>query len=207
MKLKILMHTLVSVVFIGLFGTVYAEDTRYEVLEPYQATQSGDRIEVVEFFWYGCPHCYAVEPYLEHWNENKPDDVEFRRVPGVLSGKWIPHARAFYTAEKLGILEKIHRPLFDAIHKDRQRISSQDHLADFFAEYDVDKEEFNRIYESESVTEQIKQAYLAAKNYSITGVPTLIVNGKYRTSVAQAGGNKELIATVNDLIDRERQSD
>lgn len=205
MKLKILLGVFIAAFLLALSGMGRAEDTRYEVVEPYQATQSGDRIEVVEFFWYGCPHCYSVEPYLEHWNENKPEDVEFRRVPGVLSGKWIPHARAFYTAEKLGVLEKIHRPLFDAIHKDRQRISNQDHLADFFADYDVDKAEFNRIYESEAVTDQIKQAYLAAKSYSITGVPTLIVNGKYRTTVSQAGSNKELIATINDLIDRERQ--
>lgn len=204
MKVKLATGIFIAAVLIGLYTTGRAEDTRYQIIDPVQPTQSGDKIEVVEFFWYGCPHCYALEPYLEQWERNIPDDVAFRRIPGVLGSNWIPHARAYFTAKKLGIVDRIHRPLFDAIHKERKRIDNQESLADFFAGYGVDKDEFNRIYESEVVTDQLKQSYLAAKSYGISGVPTIIVNGKYRTSVSLAGGDKELIVTINDLVEKER---
>ena len=204
MKIKSAFSFFIAAVLIGLYSTGHAEDTRYQIIDPFQPTQSGDKIEVVEFFWYGCPHCYALEPYLEHWEKSLPDDVAFRRIPGVLGSNWIPHARAYYTAQKLGMVDKIHRPLFDAIHKERKRIDNQKSLADFFAAYGVDKDEFNRIYESDAVTDQLKQAFITAKNYGIRGVPAIIVNGKYLTTVTLTGGDKELIVTINDLIEKER---
>ena len=182
-------------------------DDGYQPIRPAQPTQAPEgKIEVVEVFWYGCPHCYAFEPYLEKWLQTKPDDVVFRRVPGVLNNSWVPHAKAYFTAEKLDILPKIHEPLFDAIHKDRKSIFTEDQLRDFFAEYGVDPDEFTKIYNSDEIETKTKQAFFMARGYRLTGVPSVVVNGKYMTSGSLAGSFENLLAVVNYLIDKERNS-
>ena len=178
----------------------------YEVLNPPQPTESGSKIEVVEVFWYGCPHCYSLEPYLEKWLETKPDDVEFRRIPGVLGKNWLPHARAYYTAEILGILDKIHKSLFEAIHRDNKNVMDEKSLRDFFVQQGVKKDEFDKVYQSQEVTDKVKEAFIAGQGYNLTGVPTIIINGKYRTSAAMTGSNQKLIETINQLLDRERNT-
>lgn len=198
-----------KLLFSGLFSLLvvtcaWAADP-FERINPPQPTQSGDRIEVVEVFWYGCPHCYALEPYLDKWLETKPDDVEFRRIPGVLGRNWLPHARAYYTAEKLGILGKIHQQMFNAIHVERTDLGSEKKLASFFKDHGVDRDEFMKTYESEEITDKIKQAFVAGQGYGLTGVPAIIVNGKYRVSASTAGGNARLIEVVNMLIEQERK--
>lgn len=202
--------SIVAVLFIMAVGiaTVFAGGSRslsdyYLPVQPPQPTENGDRIEVLELFWYGCPHCYSLEPYLEHWAKKKPDNVEFRRVPAVLGKNWIPHARAFYTAKELGIVDEIHGPLFDAIHKQKRNINSEDSLRNFFAEHGVDEDEFTRIYNSDKVQDQLKEAFLTGKNYKITGVPSVVVNGKYLTGSALAGSNQNLITVINRLIEKE----
>ena len=177
----------------------------YRMVEPPQPTMSGDgRIEVVEFFWYGCPHCYAFEPFLENWLKNKAADVDFRRVPAVLNKSWIPHARAYYTAEKLGILGKIHTPLFDALHRDRKRIYTESELKDFFSGFGVDGATFDANYGSNEVDTRIKQAFLLAQSYRVMGVPTIIVNGKYEITGTLAGSFENMIKAMDMLIARER---
>lgn len=189
--------------FVLVSGLAWATDP-YERINPAQPTKSGDKIEVVEVFWYGCPHCYALEPYLEKWLETKPDDVEFRRIPGVLGRNWLPHARAYFTAEKLDVLDKTHRPMFDAIHVGRVDLGNEKKLANFFREHGVDRAEFIRIYESEEITDKVKQAFVAGQGYGLTGVPVIIVNGKYRVSSSTAGGNTKLVEAINMLIEQER---
>ena len=176
----------------------------YEPVYPPQPTRTGEKIEVVEVFWYGCPHCYSLEPYLDQWLEKKPDDVEFLRLPAVLGKGWIPHARAYFTAEKLGLVDKIHGPLFDAIHRDGEHINDENRLGQFFSEYGVDKGEFTRIFNSEDVDDKVKESYVMGKRYGITGVPAIIVNGKYRTSASMTGGNSNLMAAIDQLIEMER---
>jgi len=144
-------------------GATGAADGTYKRIKPAVPTQSGDKIEVVEIFWYGCMHCYAFEPYIDNWLKSLPADVEFRRVPGVLNKSWMPHARAYYTAEKLGVLERIHKPLFQALHRQRKRISTEDDLREFFVEKGVDAEQFTRSYHSQGVEIKVKQAFLAAR--------------------------------------------
>lgn len=206
MKLKTLFAALFATIIFIFTSGVQAADQPYQIVEPAQPTHSGDKIEVTEIFWYGCPHCYAFEPYVEKWLKNKPDDVVFRRVPGVLGRDWMAHARAYYTAEQLGILDQIHRPLFDAIHKDRRKIFTGEQLRDFFAEHGVDKDEFTKIFNSPEVTEKIKQAFIEGQNYKVTGVPTVIVNGKYRTSASMAGSYQKLIDVIKQLVDMERSN-
>lgn len=176
----------------------------YEDVRPVQPTQTEGKIEVLEFFWYGCPHCYSFEPLLDKWLATKPADVEFIRVPGVLSANWLAHARAFYVAQKLGVLDKIHQPLFDALHKEKKTIFTEEQLQAFFESHGVAAEDFKRAYDSAETTTRIKQALLLAQNYQVDGVPTVIINGKYRTSASQAGSYEALIQVIDALVARER---
>jgi len=182
-----------------------ARDNTYKRIKPAMPTQSGDKIEVLEVFWYGCPHCYAFEPYIDNWLKSLPADVEFRRVPGILNKAWMPHARAYYTAEKLGVLERIHIPLFQALHKQRKRILTEDDLRTFFVGKGVDAEAFTRAYHSQAVEIKVKQAFLTVRRAGLTGVPAVIVNGKYLTGASMAGSYENLLKTIDQLIDKERQ--
>jgi len=206
MKIKLLITGFIFAVSTALFLiTPLTANTGYEVIATPQTTQSADdKIEVVEVFWYGCPHCYALEPKLEAWLEDKPEDVEFRRMPGVLGKHWIAHAKAFFVAQRLGILDQIHRPLFNAIHNKRQEIMTAGQLRDFFANYGVDKDTFEKLYNSDAVDKEMKAAFMAGKAYGLTAVPAIIVNGKYRTSPSLAGSYENTLVVVDRLIEKER---
>lgn len=179
-------------------------DGDYRVVEPPQPTQTGDKIEVLEIFWYGCPHCYHFESYIHKWLQTKPDDVAFRRMPAVISKNWLPHARAYYAAVKLGVLDQIHTPLFNAIHRDRKPIFSESQLKDFFVSLGIDGDRFEQAYNSNEVDTKIKQAFYMERNYKITGVPTVVVGGKYLTSAMLTGSFEKMIDTVNYLIKKVR---
>ena len=178
----------------------------YVTISPPQPTQTGDKIEVLEIFWYGCPHCYDFEPFIKDWLANKPDDVEFRRMPGIFNKNWIPHGKAYYTAEKLGVIDKIHTPLFDALHKEKQRIYDDKSLKKFFVSQGIDKGEFSKIYTSEETNTKVKQAYLMGQRYKVTGVPAVIVNGKYMVSGSTAGSFPNVLKIIDQLVDKERAS-
>lgn len=181
----------------------FKEGEHYERITPEVATQSDGKIEVVEVFWYGCHHCYSFEPDIKKWLKSKPDNVEFRRVPGVFARNWIPHARAYYTAEILGVTDAIHTPLFEAIHDEGKRIGDEDSLARFFAEHGVAEADFREAYNSFSVDTKTRQALVASKEYGISGVPSVIVNGRYRTSARLAGTYENLLKIVDALVDKE----
>lgn len=181
----------------------YKQGQNYEKITPEVTTHAEGKIEVVEVFWYGCNHCYAFEPHIEKWLRTKPDSVVFRRVPGIFSQQWVPHARAFYAAQALGVSDKIHTPLFDAIHGNGERIGDEDTLAAFFAKYGVADADFREAYNSFSVDTKTRQAMTASKNYGISGVPSIIVNGKFRTSARLAGSFEEMLKIVDVLVDKE----
>lgn len=178
----------------------------YTQLKPVQPTQSGDKIEVVEIFWYGCPHCYTFEPYINKWKQTKPDDVAFRRMPGVLGRAWIPHAKAYYVAEKLGVVEQLHEPLFTAIHKDRKRIFDDAQVRQFFLDKtDVNAADFDKAYSSKEIDIKVRQALSIQQKARITGVPSVIINGKYLTSPSKAKSNENLLKVIDHLVDTERE--
>jgi thiol:disulfide interchange protein DsbA len=177
---------------------------KYTEIKPALPTQTGDKIEVIEVFWYGCPHCYSFEPFLEAWIKTLPDDVEFIRTPGVLNQAWIPHAKAYYTAEKLDIVEKIHRPFFDAIHKQKQPLNTEQQIMAFFSDHGVSADDFNRVYNSKEIDTKIRQAYFAARDYKITGVPSVIINGKYLASGTISGTFENMLNIIDQLIEKER---
>lgn len=191
--------------FGGIVNTAIAADG-YNVISPAQVTQTGDKIEVLEVFWYGCPHCYDFEPHIKEWLQNKPEGVEFRRMPGIFRKNWIPHAKAFYTAEKLGVLDKIHGPLFDAIHKQRKKVHNDDAMKKFFVKHGVDKNEFLKVYESDEIDTKVKQAFVMGQRYKLTGVPAIIVNGKYMVSGSTAGSFENVLKITNTLVDKEKAS-
>jgi protein dithiol oxidoreductase (disulfide-forming) len=202
--LKIIRYISLSL-FLLISTQAFAEEG-YTLIKPAQPTQTGNKIEVLEVFWYACPHCYDFEPYVHEWLENKPDDVTFRRMPGIFRKSWIPHAKAFFTAEKMGILDKIHSPLFTAIHRDKKKIHDDSAMKKFFVKQGVDKGEFTKIYESDEIDTKVKQAFVMGQRYKITGVPAVIVNGKYLVSASSAGSFENLLKITDALVDKERAS-
>ena len=205
MKLKTYWISALTILLLFSTGTGKLQaQNAYQPVTPPQPIQTGDKIEVLELFWYGCPHCYDLEPYLDSWLKNKSDDVEFRRMPAILGKNWIPHAKAYFTAEKLGIVDQIHKPLFDAIHKGREEIFDEKSLKIFFTNHGVDAGEFTKIYNSEEVEVKIKESFVMGQRYKITGVPSIIVNGKYLTSTTMAGGYEDLITIIDQLVEKER---
>src|SRR5919106_3784505 len=177
----------------------------YQAVTPAQPVQTGDKIEVLEVFWYGCPHCYDFEPYIDRWLSTKAADVEFRRMPAVFRQSWAAHAKAYYTAEALGVVDKIHAPLFKAIHEEKRTLDNESSLADFFAKYGVNKEEFSKTFNSFTVESKVRQAMHMVHQYGVNGVPAVIVSGKYQTSGSLAGSYEQLLKVIDYLVDKERQ--
>jgi len=176
----------------------------FKEIRPAQPTRSSDKVEVLEVFFYGCIHCYNLEPFVKQWLENKPADVEFYRMPVVFRDDYKPLAQAYYTAEKLGVLDKIHEQLFSAIHKDQRQLFTEGPLKEFFIEQGVDGDEFTRIFNSAEITTKVRQAEVMGRRYMIASIPTVIVNGKYLTSPAQAQGQKELFDVIEQLVEMEK---
>ncbi|NBT28658.1 MAG: thiol:disulfide interchange protein DsbA/DsbL [Gammaproteobacteria bacterium] len=177
----------------------FDQDVNYfELLVP-QPVSTGDKIEVLELFWYGCPHCYSLEPYLVKWLKNKPDFVEFVRLPAVLNRSWAFDARVYYTFIALGLVDKLHEPYFDSIHKERKRMKSVEEVAAWAAEQGVDPKAILDTFNSFGVDSMLANANQMSGRYETDGVPTIIVDGKYRTKVSLAGGQNELIDLMNYL--------
>ena len=162
------------------------------------------KIEVVEFFWYGCSHCYDLEPILNKWTARLPKDVEFRRVPAIPTERWAPNARTFYTLESLGLLEKLHGAVFDAIHLDRVNFNDERSQLDWMAKKGVDPAKFSEAWKSFSVQSKTKRAVQQTQANDISGVPTLVVDGKYQTSVSMAGSHEALLKVLDELIVKAR---
>ncbi len=182
----------------------FEEGKHYLRLAEPVPTAAPDKIEVVELFWYGCPHCYSLEPRIEAWQQSKPDNVAFVRIPAVLGGRnWKLGARAFYTAEVLGVLEKTHGALFAAIHKDKRTIGNKQQLAEFFAEQGVDKDQFFKAYDSFAVETELRRSRKLVRRYRISGVPAIIVNGKYMVTVSSAGSPDKVFELVDFLVQKE----
>ncbi|ODB84745.1 disulfide bond formation protein DsbA [Candidatus Thiodiazotropha endoloripes] len=183
--------------------TLYAAEwgEGYDPVDPPVATSVADgKVEVLEFFWYGCPHCYHMEPDLESWLKAKPENVEFVRVPAPLNSRWTAHAQFFYTAEILGLTEKLHTPLFAAIHDKKRKIYDKNALIDFAVEQGVDKEKFTEAWNSFGVYVKVQNAKKLGQRYQLDGVPAIAVNGKYLTSGSRAGSYSKMFEIVSQLV-------
>ena len=180
------------------------EGIEYRVLPQQLRAEPGDDIEVLELFWYGCPHCWYLEPALEAWLKTKPEDVSFRRLPSTASSRWVPHAKAFFAADVMGELDSLHRPLFEALHEQRRRVLNDEQLIDFAAEQGIDEEQFRRAYQSFPVDMRVRKTTDLGRQYGIDGVPAIVVNGKYVTSASQAGSTERMFEVIDSLIEKER---
>ena len=181
----------------------WVEGEHYDVITP-AIRGSSDKIEVTEFFWYGCGHCYNFEPQVVQWKKTLADDVVVKGSPAMWNSLMEVHAKAFYAAEVLGVLDKVHMPLFQAINVDRKRLASEDELADLFAANGVAREDFSKAFNSFGVGSQVRQANARARAAKITGTPELMVAGKYRVSTRKAGGQANMLKVANFLIEKER---
>lgn len=185
----------------------------YTTLTPAQPTSVGpDKVEVVEVFWYGCGHCFHLDPMLESWKaKNKPAYAEFTRVPVMWNDVTKAHARLFYTLEALGKLEQLHTPVFREIHvkgnvlADRDPAKTEQIHREFLKQHGVSEADFNRTYRSFSVENKLARADQLTKRYRVTGVPLMVVNGKYTTDVGMAGGEPAMLTLLNDLAASERR--
>lgn len=207
MKFKLFLTLVLSVLLNNMAFAEIDEGIEYKRVSPAQPTITKNKVEVVELFWYGCPHCFHFEADLKKWLANKPDNVVFYRVPAVFNPAWALHARAFYAATSLGLFaegkHEFHDAFFNEIHKAKKPLKKKKALRKFFARFGVSAEDFDNTFDSFAVNTKVNRAATLSKRYKLDGVPTLIVNGKYRTDGPMAGGRKGMIKVLDFLIKKE----
>jgi protein dithiol oxidoreductase (disulfide-forming) len=183
--------------------TNWEEGKQYFKIDPPQETATGDKVEVLEVFSYACPHCAHFQPYAEQLKQSLPPGATFVYMPAVFNAAWEPFARAYYTAESLGVVNETHQDLFDALHVQHVPMRSIDELATFYAQHGVDKAKFLATSGSFEVESKLQRANTIVKNDGIDGTPSIVVNGKYRVTGASAGGYPQLIELVDWLVQKE----
>jgi len=169
-------------------------------LKPPQPVEAQGKIEVLEFFWYGCPHCYTLEPLLEKWIPKLPADAQFRRVPAVLNPGWANEAAVFYAFEALDILARLHRPFFDSIHRDRLNTRDAASLNEWLQKNGVDLKKFDLAVKSFGVQSKLRRATQLSAAYRIDGTPALAVHGRFTVSAEQARSQSGMLSTTEYLI-------
>lgn len=206
MRLLLLLATLLLVPISSLTQAAdsYVEGTHYQAVVPVQRIRDPAKIEVLEFFWYGCGHCYNFEPVIKQWQKSMAEDVDFVPSPAMWNGAMEIHAQAYYAAQAMGVLEVMHDALFVAINVDRKRLTSEDELAQLFAANGMDAEAFRKVFQSFGVSSQVRQAGSRARGARITGTPELMVAGKYRIDSRMAGSQAEMLKIADFLIEKER---
>ena len=178
----------------------------YFPVMPAQPTATGDKVEVLEVFSYACPHCAHFQPYADQLKQSLPAGAVFAYMPAIFNPTWEPYARAYYTAESLGVVDKTHQELFDALHRDHLPMRTIDELASFYAQHGIDKAKFLATSSSFEVESKMSRAKEMVKNYGVDGTPSIVVNGKYRVTGASAGGYPQLIELVDWLVNKELAS-
>jgi thiol:disulfide interchange protein DsbA len=185
----------------------------YNVLAPAQPTAApADKVEVLEFFWYGCGHCYHLDPFLEGWKkQGKPEYAEFARVPVMWNDVTRAHARLFYTLEVLGKLEQLHTAVFKELHAKNNPLAGRDPAQteqmqrQFAIANGIPAADFDREYRGFAVETKLQRAAQLTQRYRVSGVPLVAVNGRYTADVGTAGGEQQLLALINDLAASERK--
>jgi thiol:disulfide interchange protein DsbA len=172
----------------------------YQRIEPPHAAAAEGRVEVIEFFYYGCPVCYDTEPHFSRWIGSAPDYVVVRRVPALSSEAWEPLARLYYALEALGQLDRLHWPVYDAIHFEDVALGDEKVMIDWAARSGIEREKFAQAYASDAVKAKVAQARELLKSYDVKGVPTFIVDGKFLTSARLAGGTQQVVEVLDRLV-------
>ncbi|MDO8788570.1 MAG: thiol:disulfide interchange protein DsbA/DsbL [Sulfuritalea sp.] len=200
--LAVVLTTLGLCLALGAGAVELKQDRDFRLINPPLATDSS-KIEVIEFFWYGCPHCFDFEPVLTAWVKKLPADVSFRRVPAIRpNNKWTPDARLYYTLEAMDLQEKLHTDVFTAIHLGRQRLDDEKVMFEWVARKGIDPTKFRETWSSFGVQSRVQQARELSQSSGLTGVPAVVVQGRYQ-AITQ-GSYAELIAVVDALVARVR---
>ncbi len=207
-KLKALIAILTGAACLAFAGTAAAQELRegrdYSVLNPVQPTDAKGKIEVTEFFWYGCSHCFDFEPLLQKWVKNKPQDVVFQRVPALFpGGKWLPETKLYYTLEAMGLVDRLHQQVFEAVHVDRVRMSDEKTMLAWMESKGVDRKKFEDTYRSFAIQSRAQRSMQLSQAHGLDGVPALVVQGKYKP-IAGGSGYGDLLTTLDKLIVKAR---
>ena len=167
---------------------------------PARPPATGERIEVIEFFWYGCPYCNQLQPALESWLQRKPADVELRRIPAIFRESWIPHARLFYTLETLGELDRLHQTVYRTQHIEHENLNSPERSVDWAVRHGIDRAAWLAAYNSSEVDRKVRQAIADTRLYAIQGTPSVVVDGRYVTSTGMTETVSGVIPILDELI-------
>ncbi len=201
-----MMSSLAAAVLMTLFTTAasavpmnYVEGTHYFPTAEKLATSDDTVVEIVEMFSYTCPHCFRLEPAIDEWKQTLPENVKFVKVPAIFRDSWLELAKVYYAAEATGDLELLHPRLFNAIHVEKRRLNTEEQLLDFVEEQGVERASFAKMMNSFSVQSKVKKALVMSQTSGITGVPSFIVDGEYRTDASSAGSAEELFEVIDQL--------
>jgi thiol:disulfide interchange protein DsbA len=174
-------------------------------LIPVQPVETGERIEVIDFFWYGCPYCNDLQPTLEEWLKRKPDDVALRRVPAILRDSWAPHARIYYALELLGEVERLHLKVYEGYHVEQLHMSKPEVMEQWAAKHGIERQRWLDAYFSPETDARITRAFQATKRYDVQGTPSLVVDGRYLTSSSMTSTVRGVVTVLEDLVRLARQ--
>jgi len=196
------------ITLMSFVGTVSAQQNAngYEELPVAMETVNEGNVEVLEYFWFGCPHCFAFEPVINKWAESKPDNVDFVREAPPLNNNWLAHSQAYYASQVLGVTEQFFEPMFNAIHVQKIPLREPAQIAEFAGTLGLDAKKFLETMQSFEVNKRIRAVVKKARASGIRSVPSIVVNGKYRTGSSVAGGNDAVIDVINKLIVQESES-
>lgn len=189
--------------FSSAFAVDFDEGIEYALIKSPVTTSQPDKVVVTEVFWYGCPHCFRLEPYVKPWKQKLPEGVVFEQVPSVLNPRWMEHARAFLALQMMGEGERLHDKIFNAIHLQKKALDNVDEMAAFVATQGVDEKKFRDTYHSFPVDTQLRKNRQLERKYGHNGVPAIIVNGKYLAVASMAGSNARLMQVVDFLVNKE----
>ena len=195
----------IYVLFLSVLMAQGAYAQKYIQISTEKQQESKDII-IYEFFWYGCPHCYNLEPTMDRIEADLDKDTKIVKVPVALRDSWLPHAKLYYALKQMGKIDDIHNLIFEEIHIENNRLSSEQQIVDFLSKFDINIDEFKQLYNSFGTEARVKKSSNLARKYHINSVPPIIVNGKFLTSGSYVSSYDELYSVVNLLVERERNS-
>ena len=202
-----LMTALTLVPASNAVGDEYNVEAKYKRITPARPLGESDQIEVVDVFWYGCPHCFTFLAHLAQWEQSSmPEHVELRRLPAIFRDSWAVHARAYYTLHILGKDHELHNAIFTAMHNENRSLNTREELAKFFGEHGVEKADFDSTYDSFTVDAMTRESEVMPRRWGVQGTPSVIVNGRYLISARTAGSYADMIKVLEILVEREHQA-
>lgn len=182
----------------------FREGLNYQRIDPPQPVDvTPGTVEVTEFLWYDCETCFVIQPALERWLQERGDQVTFRRMPAVVGGHMVYYARVYFAAETLGVLDRVHFPIYTALHRHARQLDEEEQMVAFFAEQGVDRSRFLTTFRSSATASRVRNAQLMSRRFELQGAPSFVVNGKYRVDATMAPDADTLLQVVDYLVSRE----